>query len=112
MKAYYARPITLYGTPQEKRDEELIRSLGFEPIHIKKADYQGQGMAVFEPMVKDAKALFFRAFPDLSIGAGVAKEIAWAVEGGIPVVELPHVFERRTLSVDETRRMLAYMGQR
>lgn len=112
MKAYYARPITLYGTPQEERDETTIRALGFEPIQIKKADYQGQGMAVFEPMVKDAKALFFRSFPDMSIGAGVTKEIAWAVEAGLPVLELPHLFERRILTVDETRRMLAYQGKR
>lgn len=112
MKAYYARPISLYGTPQEARDEAAILALGFVPIQIKKADYQAQGMDAFKPLVEDAKALFFRSFPDLSIGAGVAKEIAWAVAAGLPVVELPHVFERRVLSVDETRKMLAYLGAR
>lgn len=112
MKAYYARPITLYGTPQEQRDEDLIRALGFEPIDVKKEDYQGQGMDVFKPLVEGAKALFFRSFPDMSIGAGVAKEIAWAKVSNLPIVELPHLFERRILSVDETRRMLAYQGKR
>lgn len=112
MKAYYARPISLYGTKQEERDMAIIRDFGFEPIDVKKANYRDQGMAVFEPMVKEAKALFFRSFPDLSIGAGVAKEIQWAHECAIPVAELPHVFSRRILSVDETRRMLEYLGAR
>jgi hypothetical protein len=62
--------------------------------------------------VQRCAALFFRAFPDGSIGAGVAKEIAWAEEMNIPVVEIPRQIARRTLSVDDTKAMLAELGQR
>lgn len=115
-KAYYARPLSLYGTPQEERDKATIRALGFEPIEINKPEIQAaaaeQGMAPFESLVKQADALFFRAFVDGAIGAGVIKEIAWAVEGGMPAVELPGRIEIRALSVDETRLYLRELGQR
>lgn len=115
-KAYYARPLSLYGTPQEDRDKATILALGFEPIEINKPEIQvaakDHGMAPFEVLVKQADALFFRAFIDGSIGAGIAKEIAWAEEGGMPVVELPGRINRRTLSVDDTRVLLRELGQR
>ena len=115
-KAYYARPMSLYGTIQETRDQEAIRLMGYEPIEINKEEIQRQakaaGMATFEPMVKSADALFFRAFIDGQIGAGVAKEIQWAKDIGIPVAELPNRIVGRTLSVDETREYLHDLGQR
>jgi hypothetical protein len=115
-EAYYARPLSLYGTPQEERDKITIRRLGFEPVEINKLEIQKaaseQGMVPFEVLVKRSEALFFRAFTDGSIGAGVAQEIAWAEEGSLPVVELPSRINRRTLSVDDTRALLRELGQR
>jgi L-asparaginase/Glu-tRNA(Gln) amidotransferase subunit D len=117
-KAYYARPISVDNTPQEKRDHDLIRALGFEPYPIDEekqailARYREVGMEAFRPAVEASDALIFRAFPDGSIGAGVAQEIAWAVAAGVPVIEYPRQVERRTLSVDGTRAMLAELGQR
>lgn len=115
-KAYYARPMSIYHSPCEDRDVDLIRTLGFEPIDINKEELQmaarAFGMQVFEPLVLEAKALFFRSFPDGSIGAGVAQEIAWAIGAGIPVVEIPRQIARRTLSVEDTREMLRELGQR
>lgn len=116
--AYYARPISVDGTKQEERDRALIYAMGFVPspspeekiIILEK--YKTEGMEAFKPAVQSSNALFFRAFPDGSIGAGVAKEIAWAQAAGIPVVEIPRQIERRTLSVDDTRAMLAELGQR
>ena len=115
-KAYYARPLSLYGTPQEGRDKETMRLLGYEPIKINKPKLQAaakkHGMEVFREVVKEAKALFFRAFIDGSIGAGIAKEIAWACEAGLPIIELPGNIGRRTLSVEDTRALLHELGQR
>jgi hypothetical protein len=118
MKAYYARPISIDDTPQAVRDMTLILSLGFEPYPVgdeKTAaleEYRRIGMDAFRPYVEASEALIFRAFPDGSIGAGVAKEIAWALEKGIPVLEFPRQIERRTLDVNGTRAMLAELGQR
>lgn len=114
--AYYARPMNIYGTQQEERDKSTIRALGFEPIEINKAELQRaareRGMEVFKPLVDGAEALFFRAFIGGCIGAGVAKEIAWAKEAGIPVVELPGGVGQRALTIEQTREMLAEAGQR
>ena len=114
--AYYARPISLYGSKQEARDEATIRALGYEPVQIKKPELQArakaEGMAIFEVIVKESSALFFRAFLDGSIGAGVAKEIAWAAEANLPVAELPSQILRRTLSIDATRANLLELGTR
>lgn len=118
MKAYYARPISIDGTPQEARDKELIAALGFEshPVGEEKAaalaEYKKVGMEAFKPYVQESAALVFRAFPDGSIGAGVAKEIEWANEAGVPVIEIPRQINRRTLDVANTKAMLAELGKR
>lgn len=118
-EAYYARPKSLYGSAQEARDEATIRQLGFEPIALNKPEIEAavkasavNPMEAFRPLVQRAKALFFRPFLDGAIGAGVAKEIEWAVAAGLPVVELPHFAGRRILTVDETRTYLSELGQR
>ena len=117
-KAYYAFPVSVLGTPQAKRDMDLIRAMGFVPWPIDEdrefalADYPILGMDVFRPFVQASKILVFRAFPDGSIPSGVAKEIAWAVEAEIPVVEIPRQVPRRTLSHEDTLTMLIELGQR
>lgn len=118
MKAYYARPISVDGTPQAVRDKELICAMGYEPYPLGAEldealeEYREIGMKAFCFCVKRCDLLVFRAFPDGSIGSGVAKEIAWAVEFGIPVVEFPRQVERRTLSTKQTKDMLSELGQR
>lgn len=117
-RAYYARPISVDGTKQADRDMALIAAMGFEayPVADDKVAalerYRAVGMEAFKPYVLDCAVLVFRAFPDGSIGAGVAKEIAWAQEAGIPVIEIPRQISRRTLSVEDTKAMLAELGQR
>jgi L-asparaginase/Glu-tRNA(Gln) amidotransferase subunit D len=118
MKAYYARPISIDNSPQFDRDQSLIRALGFEvsPTPEEKvailAHYKEVGMQAFRPSVESSDALVFRAFPDGSIGSGVAQEIAWALAAGLPVVEIPRQVERRSLNADQTRAMLSELGQR
>lgn len=117
-KAYYARPISIDGTPQEKRDHDTIIALGYQPYPVGwEKDvalelYRRDGMVAFKPYVEKSHILVFRAFTDGSIGSGVAKEIAWAIEAGIPVVELPRQIRRRSLTKEETRDMLLELGQR
>ena len=68
---------------------------------------------VFRPLVESCDALVFRANPDGSIPAGVAKEIMWALTAEKPVLELPRQLNnRRFLTVEHTRAWLQEIGQR
>lgn len=113
---YYARPINLYNSAQDKRDIELLKSLGFDVINPNKEElqerYKAEGMDVFLAAVTDCDGVAFRAFPDSKIGAGVKKEIDKAVELGKAVIELPTITSDRILSVDDTRAYLGYLGYR
>ena len=123
MKAYYAHCQANYNTPQEARDLFLLNALGFEVRnpnspsvqaeieHLKAAGVDDK-MELFRPIVDACDWLVFRALPDGSIPAGVAKEIGWARLAGKPVLELPTAVSRRTLSVDATREYLRDVGQR
>jgi hypothetical protein len=114
---YYAHPISIYGTSQENRDMGDLIRLGFDPYNPNCAEMEAKyqhtkDMAVFREAVSGCEALAFRAFPDGSIPAGIAKEIAWAVEMGKPVFEMPSAITRRALSVDATREVLRECGKR
>lgn len=114
--AYYCRPLNIYNTKQELRDIGNINALGYEVIPINTPEiqqaYQNEGMEVFRQLVKMTDALFFRTLPDGSIPAGVYKEIEWADEEGVSIMELPRRIAFRSLSVEETREYLAELGQR
>lgn len=115
--AYYAHPLSLYNSAQEKRDISLIESLGFEVLNPNGPEhqeaYQAEGMLYFEKLIEGkVQLLFFRAFPDGSIPAGIAKEIETAAKLNLPVVELPNGILRRSLSVEETREYLRESGFR
>jgi hypothetical protein len=116
MKIYYARPINLYNTPQDERDIKTLEGLGFETLNPNKAAlqerYKTEGMDVFLQAVTECDAIAFRAFPDLTISAGVKKEIDKAIELGKPVIELPTITSSRVLSVDDTREYLKLIGNR
>lgn len=113
MKAYYARPMSIYGTNQETRDKITVGHMGCEVLAFPdQATIEKYGMEAFKPVVEQADVLFFRAFPDGSISAGVGKEIAWAQSSGIPVFELPRMLKQRTLSIDDTVEYLKELGQR
>ena len=119
MKIYYAHPMSLYGTPQEQRDLELLSTLGtpinpsdtvhaqrvWELVHNERMDY-------FLKLVDQCDMVAFRAFPDGSIPSGVAAEITQARMWGKPVIELPCGMERRTLTLSQTLEHLHQIGQR
>jgi hypothetical protein len=106
-KAYFARPITHFNTQQERIDITCIELLGFEVVDITTKEIQEQytidGMKIFSEIIDGCDALFFLAFEDGAIGAGVALEIGWAGNRSIPVFELPQRIRERTLTVNQTR---------
>ena len=116
--------MSIYGSKespnkQEQRDIETLERLGYEVfnpnqewIQAKCKEMGANSMQLFEGLVKKCDILAFRAHPDGMIGAGMVKEIAWAQESGIPVIELPSSIGRRSLSVEATREYLKELGQR
>lgn len=69
---------------------------------------------VFKPLVspQHVEAVAFRALPDGRIPSGVALEIEWAKQRGLPIFELPTFAYDRVMSVDTTRTYLREIGQR
>ena len=131
MKVYYAHCQAIYDSPQEQRDVEMLKALGFEVINPNSPEYvavakkikstpaycvEGTASAMvmdyFTKLVKDCDAVAFRALPDGTIPAGVAKEIEKAMTDGKPVFELPSCVSRRVLTVEQTREYLKEIGQR
>jgi hypothetical protein len=116
MKAYYAHPVILFGSKQQKMDIEVIEKAGFEVINPddkeKQEGYKREGMGYFERLVKGADVVFYRPFFDGSIGAGIATEVRWAMADGKPIFEMPHRFNSRCLDVTETREILIESGRK
>lgn len=67
---------------------------------------------IFKPLAQGCTLLAFRGLPDGTIPSGVAQEIQWATDAGIPVIELPCAVKRRTLTLDQTRDYLKEIGHR
>jgi len=117
---YYARNEGLYFTYQEDRDIETIEQLGFEvadfpkkyEIHKEKSKVDGDVMALFHKVIEECYILFFRRLINGKISAGVFSEIKFAQKLGIPVLELPTIMPSDGLSVEETRCVLRYLGER
>jgi hypothetical protein len=116
LTVYYAHPVSLYDTEQEKRDIQTLEGFGFEvcnPNCTACAElYKEAGMDGFQQIVATKDALAFRAFPDGAIPAGVLKEIMFAREAGKPVIELPSAVLRRGLTKQQTREALLEGGER
>lgn len=141
MRIYYAHCIAIYHTPQENRDVELIESVftgatvinpssraiadDCEAVRRDVANFNKYRLAgppqdpsnevmerVFKPLAQKCDLLVFRALPDGMIPAGVYKEITWAVEAGVSILELPSATSRREMSTTQTRQYLKEIGQR
>jgi len=92
MKIYFAHPISEYGTEFQA---SVIKELASSWHEVESPDaprhqegYRQHGMAYFEGLVAGCDALAFLRFPDGTIGAGVAKEIAAAAKAGKPIFEV------------------------
>lgn len=123
-RAYFARPISHFGTPEDERLKSDLRSMGFElvdpndPRHQTayenlKASGDPDPMRYFRDLTSSADILIFVPFRNGAIGAGVANEIERALEDGKFVMEARMnsslgEFDRqellqRVLTVQETR---------
>lgn len=98
---YYAHPIALYKTEVEREDITLLKKLGFKVLNP--AEHPNLEMADYVKLAQSCDVFAFRAFQDGKIGSGVGLEIEGAKAKKIPVIELPWVTKKRTLSRNETR---------
>ena len=119
-KVYFARCIEQYGKEEDSEDIINFMKLGFGIIDPKeffdKETYDDIGMQHFYNHIKKADVFAFRSLPTGNITAGVSKEIHYAHNINIPVLELnQNNMQRRrmrTLSVEETREYLKQKGVR
>ena len=111
-KIYYAHNMLQYGSNIEDQDIKTLESLGFiviNPNHPdnekayydKKKSHPGTEFSVFTDMVKSCDAIVFRSIMG-KISAGVGKEIMFAKELGMPIIEMPTITTDRFLTVEET----------
>lgn len=123
MRIYYAHCLAIYDTHQERRDLATLRALGFEILNPNQAHIartvaelkvrnDPNYMDYFKGLVSTCQAFAFRSLPDGRIPAGVYKELEWASEMGLPIIELPSNVLEREMSVAATRRYLEEAGQR
>jgi hypothetical protein len=129
MKVYYAHCLGLYNTAQEVRDIHLLTRLGFEVINPNTPETQeacdairtstplgcdpgAEVMEYFRKFARECDCLVFRALPDGSIPAGIAKEIDMFEREGKPIFELPSRILARTMTVGQTRQYLMECGYR
>jgi hypothetical protein len=117
-KVYFAHPVSTYNTILEKM---VIAHLERQGAHLlinpntpeHQEGYKNEGMEYFKKIIEACDYVYVLPFPDdFSIGAGIAKEINWALEKGIKVVYLKPRFEHEeifflrgynVLTVEETR---------
>lgn len=115
MKIYYAHFIGIYNTSQEKRDLSLIKETfpHAEIINPNSLEnevlYKEKGMDVFYEQIKECDLLIFRGLINGKISAGVLKEINFAKENRIGILELPSYINRE-MSVEDTRQSLIELG--
>lgn len=116
MKIFFACPVSLFNTPQEKRDIETLKALGFEVVSPNTPEgnegYKAEGLEYFNKLVDECDAVAFRAFVDLKVGSGIVSQVERAMLAGKPVIELPTLTNSRVLDRGETTQYLKFLGQR
>ena len=116
---YYAHPIYLFGTEQEKRDLETLQTIFGSEYKIynpnnpeAQKNYEVHGLEYFTRYIIDhCDLLVFRGTPDGRITAEVNVEVYMAFDHGIPVLEMPSLF-CRGMSVEQTKLYLKEIGYR
>ena len=124
MTIYYAHSMHLYDKPQEERDIQLLKSLGFTVynpnspgIQVEVEEYRTKHgdenvMDYFKQLLESCDAIAFRAHPDGKIPGGVMFEVNYMKGLSKPIIELPTLTSTRALSVEDTREYLKLLGQR
>jgi len=129
MRIYLAHPVSDYGTPRQAQAIKALEEVGADlvrplelvnpdsPIH--QAGYASEGMAYFKGVIERCQGLAFMRFPDGSIGAGVGREIRWALIGNLSIYEVfngavytgVESMPTPVLTVEETRDMLSRLSK-
>ena len=101
-----------------RKEWSTLHLPGTGELRDKYGPYDDAGHAImeiiFRPLVSASKCdgVVFRGLPDGRIPAGVLKELDWARECGLPILELPSNFTGRSMTVDHTREYLREIGAR
>lgn len=115
-EVYYAHPLNIYNTAQEKRDIAMLESLGFEVVNPNCAEcaegYKAKGMEFFKQFAQACDAVAFRALASGENPAGIVSEVGWFRGINKPVLEMPTGFLRRSIDEDKTRELLDEAGFR
>lgn len=122
MKVYYSHPKTYKRSNEETEDISLLESLGYEvenPYDPKFSDiWQTEGIQFGKTLVEMCDTIAFRPLSNGKIGAGVGKEIGWAIELGKTIIEMPSAspfdagtFHERVLSIDDTVEFFNTVGK-
>lgn len=92
---YYAHPIVLYNTDQEKHDLDFLQSI--KPV-LNPRDLNETGMSVFINFTLYAKQVWYRGYT-----TGVCLEVIVALVKHIPVYSLE---TKLPISVDEQKKII------
>ena len=114
MKVYYAHPINYYNTTVEKNDIETLEKLGFEVFNTNQKWIEqgyinsGRDMNFFKTLIEDCHCLAVRPNHKNDITSGVAFEINYAYEIGIPVFVLTDhtTLKKKFLSYEATKKYI------
>lgn len=106
-KAYFAHPLSSYGTPEERLILEELRRVSYidgvvnpnEPLHqaaaarlrqaaLNPKEAGAEAMNYFVGLAATCDACVFLSFPDGKIGAGIVKEADSFFGRGAPVLEI------------------------
>lgn len=115
---YYAHPISLYNTLQEKQDLQTLAAICYKIVNPNHPDIEkkyidsGKDWKIFDDLVLGCEALAYRTLPDGRITSGVWKEIQLALANNIAVIKLPNLESEVVMTKDETLQHLKEMGLR
>lgn len=123
MQVYYSHPKTYKGSKEEAEDIKKLELEGYtveNPYNPKFADlWQTEGIAFGKSLVDMCDAVAFRPLSNGKIGAGVGKELGWAIELNKPIIEMPSAnfvtdeesLAERVLSIDDTVEFFNTVGK-
>jgi hypothetical protein len=105
-KIYYAHPMIFYGSQIEQQDVRTLEEMGFEVINPNSPGneekyLEKEAFGFFLDLVRSCDILAFRSIIS-KITYGTSKEIKYAIEHKIPIIELPYLQEDRYLDKGTT----------
>lgn len=120
-KIYYAHPISTYGSIIETKDIETLSNLGLSVLNPNNAEIQEEyqeikkkdgenPMNLFKNLINQCDCFCFRGLPDSSIPSGIAFELEYAKELGLPIIELPCSLYKRVINHSQTKEYLTEIG--